>query len=192
MFLLTRKKLISAPVSFAFLLLFIGSATDLWAYKEKEIRSSSKRVKSIIEGKTKLDKSAYSADTVRKSTPTLEQLQPPEPTIQERRTAQKLQNLLISPVNYKKKLYGRKEATRPVVSNKGSYNNPVSEPPAVSKLCDPIIAPAYCTNAFKPKPYFGNTPRKKPRELDLYGTHVYKRHQESKIFVQQLRQQSNR
>jgi len=61
--------------SLGILLLFLSTPTDLFAYKEKQVRTTNKRVWSIIDGKVEFLKSSYSVEKIRVSTPKPEQLQ---------------------------------------------------------------------------------------------------------------------
>jgi len=101
---------LSRLISLAIFALILSSAPDASAYKEEQVRRTNKRVWSIIDGKLKLEKSSYSVEKVRVSTPKPEQLQPPPQTKYERITSRQLQNMQFIPNNLKKDSSARKVA----------------------------------------------------------------------------------
>ena len=86
---------LSRLISLAIFALILSSAPDASAYKEEQVRRTNKRVWSIIDGKLKLEKSSYSVERIRVSTPKPEQLRPPPEIKYERIPALKLQKLLL-------------------------------------------------------------------------------------------------
>ena len=58
------------------LVLFLSAPTDVFAYKEEQVRTTNNRLWSIIDGKVEYLKSSYSFEKARVSTPKPEQFQP--------------------------------------------------------------------------------------------------------------------
>ena len=81
------------------LVLFLSTSTDVFAYKEEQVRTTNNRLWSIIEGKVEFLKSSYSLEKVRVSTPKPEQFQPTPQTKYERITSRQLQNIQFIPIN---------------------------------------------------------------------------------------------
>jgi len=96
--------------SLGILVLFLSTPTDVFAYKEEQVRTTNNRLWSIIEGKVEFDKSSYSLEKVRVSTPKPEQFQPTPQTKYERITSRQLQNMQFIPNNLKKDSSARKVA----------------------------------------------------------------------------------
>ena len=83
----------SRLISLVIFALIISSAPDASAYKEEQVRTTNKRVWSIIDGKVEFLKSSYSLEKVRVSTPKPEQFQPTPQTKYERITSRQLQSI---------------------------------------------------------------------------------------------------
>ena len=184
---------LSRLISLAIFALILSSAPDASAYKEEQARRTNKRVWSIIDGKLKLEKSSYSVESIRVSTPKSEQLQPPPQTKYERITSRQLQNIQFIPINYKKRFI-RKEGRKSFATNsKGRSESFQEDPNAVKKFCNVQVKTTFCirkgVSRFK---YMGNTPRKRPRKKDFSHVDSFKKIQESKTFVKQLIRQSER
>ena len=73
---ITDNKRFAKLASIALLTLIISSSADVFAYEDKQVRTINKRVWSIINGKVKLDKSAYTVSRVRKIIPKVELIEP--------------------------------------------------------------------------------------------------------------------
>ena len=179
--------------SLVILVLFLSNPIDVFAFKEEQARAANNRVWSIIDGKLKLEKSSYSVESIRASTPKSEQLQPPPQTKYERITPRQLQNIQFIPINYKKRFI-RKEGRKSFATNsKGRTESFNEDPSAVKKFCDIQVNTTFCirksVRRFK---YMGNTPRKRPRKKDFSHVDSFKKIQESKTFVKQLIRQSER
>jgi len=183
------SRLISLVI-FAFIL---SSAPDASAYKEEQVRTTNKRVWSIIDGKVEFLKSSYSLEKVRVSTPKPEQFQPTPQTKYERITSRQLQNIQFIPINYKKQFI-RKEGRKSFATNsKGRSESFHEDPNAVKKFCNIQLKTTFCIrNSVSRFKYSGNTPRKRPRKKDFSHVDSFKKIQESKIFVKQLIRQSER
>ena len=179
--------------SLGILVLFLSTPTDVFAYKEEQVRTTNNRLWSIIEGKVEFDKSSYSLEKVRVSTPKPEQFQPTPQTKYERITSRQLQNIQFIPINYKKRFI-RKEGRKSFATNsKGRPESFNEDPNAVKKFCDIQVNTTFCIrNSVSRGKYSGNTPKKHPRKKDFSHKNNFKKKQESKTFVKQLIRQSDR
>ena len=177
--------------SLGILVLFLSTPTDVFAYKEEQVRTTNNRLWSIIEGKVEFDKSSYSLEKVRVSTPKPEQFQPTPQTKYERITSRQLQNIQFIPINYKKRFI-RKEGRKSFATNsKGRPESFNEDPNAVKKFCDIQLNTTFCIRKSVSRgKYSGNTPKKRPRKKDI--SHQNNKRQESKTFVKQLIRQSER
>ena len=177
--------------SLGILVLFLSTPTDVFAYKEEQVRTTNNRLWSIIEGKLKFEKSSYSVEKIRVSTPKPEQFQPTPQTKYERITSRQLQNIQFIPINYKKRFI-RKEGRKSFATNsKGRPESFNEDPNAVKKFCDIQVNTTFCIrNSVSRGKYSGNTPKKHPRKKVF--SHKNNKRQESKTFVKQLIRQSER
>ena len=185
---------LSRLISLSIFALILSSAPDASAYKEEQVRRTNKRVWSIIDGKLKLEKSSYSVEKIRVSTPKPEQLRPAPEIKYERIPAMKLQKLLLPSDNYEKRKYIGKESPRSYSANsKGRPESFLENPNAVKKFCDIQVNTTFCIrNSVSRGKYSGNTPKKHPRKKVFSHKNNFKKKQESKTFVQQLIRQSDR
>jgi len=179
--------------SLGILVLFLSTPTDVFAYKEEQVRTTNNRLWSIIEGKVEFVKSSYSLEKVRVSTPKPEQFQPTPQTKYERITSRQLKNIQFIPINYKKRFI-RKEGRKSFATNsKGRSESFHEDPNAVKKFCNVQVKTTFCIrNSVSRFKYMGNTPRKRPRKKDFSHEDSFKKIQESKTFVKQLIRQSER
>ena len=177
--------------SLGILVLFLSTPTDVFAYKEEQVRTTNNRLWSIIEGKVEFVKSSYSLEKVRVSTPKPEQFQPTPQTKYERITSRQLQNMQFIPINYKKRFI-RKEGRKSFATNsKGRSESLHEDPNAVKKFCNVQVKTTFCIRKSVSRgKYSGNTPKKRPRKKDI--SHQNNKRQESKTFVKQLIRQSER
>jgi len=177
--------------SLGILVLFLSTPTDVFAYKEEQVRTTNNRLWSIIEGKVEFVKSSYSLEKVRVSTPKPEQFQPTPQTKYERITSRQLQNIQFIPINYKKRFI-RKEGRKSFATNsKGRPESFHENPNAVKKFCNIQVNTSFCIRKSVSRgKYSGNTPKKRPRKKDI--SHQNNKRQESKTFVKQLIRQSER
>ena len=177
--------------SLVILVLFLSTPTDVFAYKEEQVRTTNNRLWSIIEGKLKFEKSSYSVEKIRVSTPKPEQFQPTPQTKYERITSRQLQNIQFIPINYKKRFI-RKEGRKSFATNsKGRPESFNEDPNAVKKFCDIQVNTTFCIRKSVSRgKYSGNTPKKRPRKKVF--SHKNNKRQESKTFVKQLVRQSER
>ena len=183
--------------SLVILLLFLSNPIDVFAFKEEQARAANNRVWSIIEGKVKFNKSTFSVEKVRLTTPKPEQLQPTPHTQHERIPSRQLQNNQFKSMNYKKEFI-RKEGRKSYATNsKGRSESFLENPNAVKKFCDLQqllkVTNTFCIrNSQSNRKYIGNTPKKRPRKKDFSDKNNFKKKQESKTFVKQLILQSDR
>jgi len=177
--------------SLGILVLFLSTPTDVFAYKEEQVRTTNNRLWSIIEGKVEFLKSSYSLEKVRVSTPKPEQFQPTPQTKYERITSRQLQNMQFIPNNLKKEFI-RKEGRKSFATNsKGRSESFHEDPNAVKKFCNVQVKTTFCIRKSVSRgKYSGNTPKKRPRKKDF--SHKNNKRQESKTFVKQLIRQSER
>ena len=177
--------------SLGILVLFLSTPTDVFAYKEEQVRTTNNRLWSIIEGKVEFVKSSYSLEKVRVSTPKPEQFQPTPQTKYERITSRQLQNMQFIPINYKKRFI-RKEGRKSFATNsKGRSESFHEDPNAVKKFCNIQVKTTFCIRKSVSRgKYSGNTPKKHPRKKVF--SHKNNKRQESKTFVKQLIRQSER
>ena len=177
--------------SLGILVLFLSTPTDVFAYKEEQVRTTNNRLWSIIEGKVEFVKSSYSLEKVRVSTPKPEQFQPTPQTKYERITSRQLQNMQFIPNNLKKEFI-RKEGRKSFATNsKGRPESFNEDPNAVKKFCDIQVNTTFCIRKSVSRgKYSGNTPKKHPRKKVF--SHKNNKRQESKTFVKQLIRQSER
>ena len=85
---------------FTLLALVFSNVNSVSAFEENEVRRENKRVWSIIKGKVKLDKSAYTVKRVRILTPKVELIKPPQLDEKKRISASKLYSMSRSYADY--------------------------------------------------------------------------------------------
>jgi len=177
--------------SLGILVLFLSTPTDVFAYKEEQVRTTNNRLWSIIEGKVEFVKSSYSLEKVRVSTPKPEQFQPTPQTKYERITSRQLQNMQFIPNNLKKEFIRKEGRKSFATSSKGRPESFNEDPNGVKKFCDIQVNTTFCIrNSVSRGKYSGNTPKKHPRKKVF--SHKNNKRQESKTFVKQLIRQSER
>ena len=177
--------------SLGILVLFLSTPTDVFAYKEEQVRTTNNRLWSIIEGKVEFVKSSYSLEKVRVSTPKPEQFQPTPQTKYERITSRQLQNMQFIPNNLKKEFIRKEGRKSFATSSKGRPESFNEDPNAVKKFCDIQVNTTFCIRKSVSRgKYSGNTPKKRPRKKVF--SHKNNKRQESKTFVKQLVRQSER
>ena len=177
--------------SLGILVLFLSTPTDLFAYKEEQVRTTNNRLWSIIEGKVEFLKSSYSVEKIRVSTPKPEQFQQTPQTKYERITSRQLQNMQFIPNNLKKEFIRKEGRKSFATSSKGRPESLHEDPNAVKKFCNIQLKTTFCIrNSESRGKYSGNTPKKHPRKKVF--SHKNNKRQESKTFVKQLIRQSER
>ena len=179
--------------SIALLTLIISSSTVVSAYEEKQVRTINKRVWSIIKGKVKLDKSAYTVERVRITTPKVELIEPPPPNEKERIPTDKLQSMTLSQIEYKKRKLSKKKERRTYSSSaKGSAKSFLETSQGVGKFCNTNPSSSFCAREAEAKtPYFGNTPKRHVRKTNMGEKNIIYKNRESIEFVERLVKQSN-
>jgi len=179
--------------SIALLTLIISSSADVSAYEEKQVRTINKRVWSIIKGKVKLDKSAHTVERVRITTPKVELIEPPPPNEKERIPTDKLQSMTLSQLEYKKRKLAKKKERRTYSSSaKGSAKSFLETSQGVGKFCNTNPSSSFCAREAEAKtPYFGATPKKNVRKINLGDKNIFYKNRESIEFVERLVKQSN-
>ena len=180
-------------VSTALMVIFVLSSSytrNVFAENENYLRSSNKRLWSIITNKHPVE-SSYSAENVRESAPKQELLKPP-PTKKKLKPspANKLLKLLEAPPDQEK---FRKEALKKyTTSSKGRAEDFNEDPIAIKQFCEVQATTAFCirrgVGRFK---YVGNTPKRRPRDLDYRGLNLQNRKKGSKKLIQSLMKNQN-
>ena len=204
---------LSKPVkkvsSFLFLIVILvlsnGLGGGVFAENENHLRSSNKRLWSIISDKIPFE-SKYSPENIRKSAPKQELLNTPPPKEKYQNTnAKKILKLLQSPTDLEKfskdsdKKYTTsakntlKESHKTyTTSSKGRAGDMHEDPIAISQFCETQATTTFCirrgVGRFK---YVGNTPRKHPRTLDYGGKNLANRKKGSKKLIQSLMKNQN-
>ena len=189
--LLNVIKYLSLPA--ALMVIFVLSNSYgriVFAENENHLRSSNKRLWSIISDKIPF-KAKYSAENVRKSAPKQELLKPPPAKKKYKPTpANKLLNQLEAPPDHDK---FKKESLKKYTTNsKGRAEDFNEDPIAIKQFCEVQATTAFCirrgTGRFK---YVGNTPRKRPRDLDYRAKNLQNRKKGSKKLIQSLMKNQN-
>ena len=144
--------------SIALLTLIISNSADVSAYEEKQVRTINNRVWSIINGKVKLDKSAYTVSRVRKIIPKVELIEPTPPNGNDRLPAANLKSMSLSRADYFR-------INEPNFSTgaKGSSKAFLENHNAVRDFCNKYSVSPFCNHRPTNK-YFGLTPKKKASE----------------------------
>ena len=179
---------------------------SVFAENENHLRSSNKRLWSIISDKIPFE-SKYSPENIRKSAPKQELLKTPPPKEKYKNTnAKKILKLLQSPTDLEKfskdsdKKYtssaknSLKESHKTYTTgSKGRAGDMHEDPIAISQFCETQATTTFCirrgVGRFK---YVGNTPRKHPRDLDFSGKNLANRKKGSKKLIQSLIKNQNR
>ena len=177
----------------ALLTLIISSSAVVSGNEEKQVRTINKRVWSIINGKVKLDKSAYTVERVRITTPKVELIEPPPPNEKERIPTDKLQSMTLSQLEYKKRKLAKKKERRTYSSSaKGSAKSFLETSQGVGKFCNTNPSSSFCAREAEAKtPYFGNTPKRHVRKTNMGERNIIYKNRESIEFVERLVKQSN-
>ena len=163
----------------------------VFAENENHLRSSNKRLWSIISDKLPFE-SKYSAENVRKSAPKQELLKPP-PTKKKFKPspANKLLKLLEAPPDHDK--FRKESLKKYTTSSRGRAEDFNEDPIAIKQFCEVQATTAFCirrgVGRFK---YVGNTPKRRPRDLDYRGLNLQNRKKGSKILIQSLMKNQNR
>ena len=175
--------------SIAILTSIITSSTDVSAYEEKQVRTINKRVWSIIKGKVKLDKSAYTVSRVRKIIPKVKLIEPTPPNGNDRLNAANLKSMSLSLADYFK-INDKKEKINFSTGAKGSSKAFLTNHNAVRDFCNKNSVSPFCNHKPTNK-YFGLTPKKRASEENLEERNISHKKNESNEFIETLIKQSN-
>ena len=185
-----KKLSVIASVVVIFVL-FNSYGIIIYAENENHLRSSNKRLWSIISDKIPFE-AKYSPENIRKSTPKQELLRTPPPKEKYKTTnAKKILQLLEAPPDQDK--FKKESHKKYTTGSKGRAEDFNEDKIAIKQFCEVQATTAFCirrgTGRFK---YVGNTPRKPPRELDFSGKNLANRKKGSKKLIQSLMKNKNR
>ena len=185
------RKLSALLVIIVLLVLSNSYGGSVFAENENHLRSSNKRLWSIISDKIPFE-AKYSAENIRKSTPKQELLKTPPPKEKYKTThAKKILQLLEAPPDQDK--FKKESLKKYTTGSKGRGEDFNEDPIAIKQFCEVQATTAFCirrgVGRFK---YVGNTPRKHPRDLDFSGKNLANRKKGSKILIQRLMKNQNR
>ena len=177
---------------FTLLALVFSNVNSVSAFEENEVRRENKRVWSIIKGKVKLDKSAYTVKRVRILTPKVELIKPPQLDEKKRISASKLYSMSRSYADYMTQKSEKNKKRTPYSGNlKGSAKSFDENEIERKKFCNTAISSSYCLLESESKYYyFGNTPKKHKRKRNYSDRNVSFRIRESIKLVDKLVKQS--
>jgi len=184
-------KKLSVTASMVMILVLINSyGRNVFAENENHLRSSNKRLWSIISEKIPFE-SKYSPENIRKSSPKQDLIKTPPPKEKYRNTnPKKILKLLESPPDQEK--FKKESHKKYTTSAKGRAGDMHEDPIAISQFCEIQATTSFCirrgTGRFK---YVGNTPRKHPRDLDFSSKNLANRKKGSKQLIQSLMKNQN-
>ena len=184
-------KKLSVTASVVMILVLINSyGRNVFAENENHLRSSNKRLWSIISEKIPFE-SKYSPENIRKSSPKQELIKTPQPKGKYRNTnAKKILKLLEAPPEHEK--FKKESHKKYTTSAKGRAEDLHEDPIAIRQFCEYQATTSFCirrgTGRFK---YVGNTPRKHPRDLDFSSKNLTNRKKGSKQLIQSLMKNRN-
>ena len=185
-------KKLSVTASVVMILVLINSyGRNVFAENENHLRSSNKRLWSIISEKIPFE-SKYSPENIRETAPKQELIKTPPPKEKYRNTnAKKILKLLEAPPDQEK--FKKESHKQYTTSAKGRAEDLHEDPIAIRQFCEYQATTSFCirrgTGRFK---YVGNTPRKHPRDLDFSSKNLANRKKGSKILIQRLMKNQNR
>ena len=184
------RKLSALLVLIVLLFLSNSYGGSVFAENENHLRSSNKRLWSIISEKIPFE-SKYSPENIRKSSPKQELIKTPPPKEKYRNTnAKKILKLLEAPPEHEK--FKKESHKKYTTSAKGRAEDLHEDPIAIRQFCEYQATTSFCirrgTGRFK---YVGNTPRKHPRDLDFSSKNLANRKKGSKQLIQNLMKNQN-
>ena len=185
-------KKLSVTASVVMILVLINSyGRNVFAENENHLRSSNKRLWSIISEKIPFE-SKYSPENIRETAPKQELIRTPPPKEKYRNTnAKKILKLLEAPPDQEK--FKKESHKKYTTSAKGRAEDLHEDPIAIRQFCEYQATTSFCIRRgigrFK---YVGNTPRKHPRDLDFSSKNLANRKKGSKILIQSLMKNQNR
>ena len=164
---------------------------NVFAENENHLRSSNKRLWSIISDKIPFE-AKYSPENIRKSTPKQKLLKPPPSKEKYKNTnAKKILKLLEAPPDQDK--FEKESHKKYSTSSKGRAEDFNEDKNAIKQFCEVQATTSFCirrgVGRYK---YVGNTPRKHPRTLDYGGKNLANRKKGSKKLIQSLMKNQNR
>ena len=184
------RKLSALLVIIVLLVLSNSYGGSVFAENENHLRSSNKRLWSIISEKIPFE-SKYSPENIRKSSPKQDLIKTPPPKEKYRNTnAKKILKLLEAPPDQEK--FKKESHKKYTTSAKGRAEDLHEDPIAIRQFCEYQATTSFCirrgTGRFK---YVGNTPRKHPRDLDFSSKNLTNRKKGSKQLIQRLMKNQN-
>jgi hypothetical protein len=184
------RKLSALLVIIVLLVLSNSYGGSVFAENENHLRSSNKRLWSIISEKIPFE-SKYSPENIRKSSPKQELIKTPPPKEKYRNTnAKKILKLLEAPPDQEK--FKKESHKKYTTSAKGRAEDLHEDPIAIRQFCEYQATTSFCirrgVGRFK---YVGNTPRKHPRDLDFSSKNLANRKKGSKQLIQSLMKNQN-
>ena len=184
------RKLSALLVLIVLLVLSNSYRGSVFAENENHLRSSNKRLWSIISEKIPFE-SKYSPENIRKSSPKQELIKTPPPKEKYRnKNAKKILKLLEAPPDQEK--FKKESHKKYTTSAKGRAEDLHEDPIAIRQFCEYQATTSFCirrgTGRFK---YVGNTPRKHPRDLDFSSKNLANRKKGSKQLIQSLMKNQN-
>ena len=184
-------KKLSVTASVVMILVLINSyGRNVFAENENHLRSSNKRLWSIISEKIPFE-SKYSPENIRETAPKQELIKTPPPKEKYRNTnAKKILKLLEAPPDQEK--FKKESHKKYTTSAKGRAEDLHEDPIAIRQFCEYQATTSFCIRRgigrFK---YVGNTPRKHPRDLDFSSKNLANRKKGSKQLIQSLMKNRN-
>ena len=177
----------------ALMVIFVFSniyGRSVFAENENHLRSSNNRLWSIISDKIPFE-AKYSPENIRKSTPKQELLKTPPPKEKYKTThAKKILKLLEAPPDQDK--FKKESLKKYTTGSKGRAEDFNENKIAIKQFCEVQATTAFCirrgVGRYK---YFGNTPRKPPRDLDFSAKNLANRKKGSKKLIQSLMKRQN-
>ena len=184
-------KKLSVTTSAVMILVLINSYwNNVFAENENHLRSSNKRLWSIISEKIPFE-SKYSPENIRENAPKKELIKTPPPKEKYRNSnANKILKLIETPPDQEK--FKKESHKKYTTSAKGRAEDLHEDPIAIRQFCEYQATTSFCirrgTGRFK---YVGNTPRKHPRDLDFSSKNLTNRKKGSKQLIQSLMKNQN-
>ena len=184
-------KKLSVTASVVMILVLINSyGRNVFAENENHLRSSNKRLWSIISEKIPFE-SKYSPENIRENAPKKELIKTPPPKEKYRNSnANKILKLIETPPDQEK--FKKESHKKYTTSAKGRAEDLHEDPIAIRQFCEYQATTTFCirrgVGRFK---YVGNTPRKHPRDLDFSSKNLTNRKKGSKQLIQSLMKNQN-
>ena len=175
--------------SIALFSIIIGISANVSAYEEKQVRTINKRVWSIINGKLKLDKSAYTVSRVRKIIPKVKLIKPTPPNGKDRLPATNLKRMSLSRADYFR-INDQNEKQNFSTGARGSSKSFLENHNTVRDFCNNNSVSSFCNHKPKNK-YFGLTAKKRASKENPEERNILYKNKESNKLIENLLKQSN-